>query len=205
MSYCKKIFIVTAIVGFSTFLQADPPTSNFDVSAPILSTQNIQIITSNYLTIHTYITKNYKNITTENAHLISYEICKQTQEHDLDPLLFAAIIAVESRFNHNAVGGGKAAGLGQFMPLTAKRFGVQNPFNIQDNIAGMGRYISKLEQMFQPYHNKRTLVLVSYNSGETYAKRYRTHLGPKSLGYVKKVLIHYQKLEALHEEVKRPT
>jgi len=191
------LFLVFGLWGFFVVqINADIPTLNLEV------TENITEITplnntQNYTTIYQYITTKYKRITTENAHTISYELCKQTQDSSLDPLLFASIIAVESRFDHKAIGGGNASGLGQFMPGTYRHYKVKNPLDITENISGMARYIKELNQMWKQKENVTTLILVSYNRGETFARRNQHNLGPKALAYVDKVMVHYKNLEEI--------
>ncbi len=189
--------LILSLWGFLGIqINADTPSSNLEVTGNITETTPLRD-TENYTAIHRYITTKYKRITTENAHTISYELCKQTQDSGLDPLLFASIIAVESRFDHNAVGGGNASGLGQFMPGTYRHYKVKNPFNITENISGMARYIGELNQMWKQKENVTTLILVSYNRGETFARRNQHNLGPKALAYVDKVMVHYKNLEKI--------
>jgi len=187
----NKLFLgplIALSIFFNHLLIAQVPTENS-------VTQNTQISSSNYLTIYTYITQNYKKISTHNAHIISYEICKQTQQCNLDPLLFASIIAVESRFNHEAIGGGNASGLGQLMPGTYRHYKVSNPFDIADNIGGMCRYITDIRKSWESKPNSQTLILVSYNRGTTYVKRHLNTLTDKALKYSDKVMAHYKKLQ----------
>jgi len=189
----NKLFlglVIAVFIFFNHHLAAQVPTEN-------IVTQNTQISTTNYQTIHTYITQNYKKISTQYAHTISYEICKQTQQSNLDPLLFASIIAVESRFNHEAIGGGNASGLGQLMPGTYRHYKVTNPFDIANNIGGMCRYITDLTKCWESKPNSQTLILVSYNRGTTYVKRHLNTLSDKTLRYADKVMIHYKKLQEI--------
>lgn len=183
---------VVSTVNSLIVLPTAPTTPNIQLLSP---NYTILINTQNYQAIHAYITTKFKAVSTENAHLISYEICKQTAETQVDPFLIASIIAVESRFNHNAVGAGRASGLGQFMPGTARVFDIKDPFDISQNVSGMGRYLQKLNQKWDKYDNSRTLVLVSYNRGERHVQLNRTKLGPKALSYPEKVMFHYKKLE----------
>ena len=51
----------------------------------------------------------------------------------------------------------------QLMPATAQRFGVSNPFNIEQNIRAGAEYLSYLSQLF---NGDLRLVLAAYAAGE---------------------------------------
>lgn len=81
----------------------------------------------------------------------------------LEPALLMAVISVESRYNPKAVSPKGAKGLMQLMPDTARRFGVQDAFDVQQNLNGGARYLRSLMQLF---NNDLELVLAAYNAGE---------------------------------------
>jgi soluble lytic murein transglycosylase len=60
------------------------------------------------------------------------------------PELIAALIDVESRWNPRAVSDKGAMGLMQLMPATARRFGANHPFDVEENIAAGTRYVTAL-------------------------------------------------------------
>jgi len=107
----------------------------------------------------------------------------------VDPDLVEAIIAVESAFNPLAVSAKGAMGLMQLMPTTASRYGVTDPFDPKDNIAGGVRYLRDLLHRF----DKLIHVLAAYNAGETAVEMYRG-IPPyrETQQYVKKVLSRYR-------------
>lgn len=94
---------------------------------------------------------------------------KTAREYDLDPLLVHAVIQVESAFNVNAVSPKGAEGLMQLIPSTARRFGVRNSFNAEENIRGGVRYLKHLSQLF---NNDLRLTLAAYNAGEGAVSKY---------------------------------
>jgi soluble lytic murein transglycosylase-like protein len=77
--------------------------------------------------------------------------------------LVDAIIQVESAWNPYAVSNKGAAGLMQLMPETGRRFGVQNRFDVQDNIRGGVAYLAWLIRLFQ---GDLRLVVAAYETGE---------------------------------------
>lgn len=82
---------------------------------------------------------------------------------ELPPRLLHAVIAVESGFDARAVSHKGALGLMQLMPQTAQRFGVQDPFDPAQNVAGGAAYLKFLLGRF---NNDLELALAAYNAGE---------------------------------------
>jgi soluble lytic murein transglycosylase-like protein len=83
--------------------------------------------------------------------------------HGVDPVLVRAVILVESNFDPRCVSRKGARGLMQLMPETAKRYGVRDIFDIDQNIRGGIRYLADLLEMFP---NDLTRALAAYNAGE---------------------------------------
>lgn len=81
---------------------------------------------------------------------------------DVDVL--AAVVTVESRWRTHAVSSAGAIGLGQLMPETAAKLGV-NPQNPQQNLIGSARYLSGLLQRFAHKANRYALTFAAYNAG----------------------------------------
>ena len=73
-----------------------------------------------------------------------------------------AIIAAESNFDAKAVSRAGAQGLMQLMPDTAKDMGVDDPFNVQQNVRGGTRYYA---QMLTKYGGDERKALAAYNWG----------------------------------------
>lgn len=69
----------------------------------------------------------------------------------------------ESRFNPNAVSPAGAQGIAQFMPGTAARFGLSNPFDPIASFDAWGRYMGF---MLNKFSGRYDLALAGYNSGE---------------------------------------
>lgn len=84
-------------------------------------------------------------------------------QYRVSPQLALAIIAVESNFNVAALSTKNAQGLMQLIPQTAKRFGVNNPFDAQQNIRGGMAYLRWLLAYFE---GNVALVAAAYNAGE---------------------------------------
>lgn len=115
------------------------------------------------------------------------ELARLTAErHGMDPKLVKAVIAVESGWNPRAVSPKGAAGLMQLMPETARRYGVQDVFDPQENVEAGTRYLKWLIDLFR---GNLQLALAAYNAGEEAVMK---HNGvppyPETQEYVPKVL-----------------
>ncbi len=91
-------------------------------------------------------------------------ILAAAREHQIDPGLISAVIRVESNFSSRAVSPKGARGLMQLMPATARRLGVQRPFDPAENIRGGASYLSQLAARFG--ETEVELILAAYNAGE---------------------------------------
>jgi soluble lytic murein transglycosylase-like protein len=95
-------------------------------------------------------------------------IADAARKHDVDPMLVESMVQVESNYDPRAVSHKGAMGLMQLIPATARRFGVVNPFDAQQNIEGGVRYLKYLQQL---YRDDR-LALAAYNAGEGAVAKY---------------------------------
>src|SRR5262249_45499967 len=93
-----------------------------------------------------------------------------------------SIIKVESNYNPYALSNKGAQGLMQLIPSTAKRLGVKNSFNPQENIEAGVRYYKYLKTI---YKDDR-LALAAYNAGEGAVAKYNGQIPPypETMNYV---------------------
>jgi soluble lytic murein transglycosylase-like protein len=87
----------------------------------------------------------------------------------IDANMLVAVVSVESRWHTHALSSAGAIGLGQLMPGTAARLGV-NPRNAGENISGAARYLSGLMRRFGADHY--SLVFAAYNAGPKAVAQY---------------------------------
>ncbi len=103
------------------------------------------------------------------VHEVDKLVVQAAVAKQVDPKLVHSIIQVESAYDPNAVSRKGAMGLMQLIPGTAKRFGVENPFDPGQNIHGGVSYLKYLLEMFR---GDVTLSVAAYNSGENSVMRY---------------------------------
>jgi len=114
---------------------------------------------------------------------------RYADRYNVDPVLVRAVILVESAFDPKCVSRRGARGLMQLMPETARRYGVKNVFDPEQNIRGGVQYLADLIELF-PRDLPRTLA--AYNAGENAVIRY-AGIPPydETATYVKRALTVY--------------
>jgi len=113
-------------------------------------------------------------------------IRRAAQRHGVDPVLLTAMAAVESGFDPRAVSHKGAEGLLQLMPETARRFGVADSFDPDQNVDGGARY---LDWLLTRFSGDEQLALAGYNAGEGAVDRYQgIPPFPETEDYVVRVL-----------------
>jgi soluble lytic murein transglycosylase-like protein len=102
--------------------------------------------------------------------MVDREVEHAASKYGVDPKLVHAVIRVESNYNPVAISPKGAQGLMQLIPATARRMGVDNSFNVRENIEGGVRYLRYLLDRFGDHR----LALAAYNAGEGAVDRYGT-------------------------------
>ncbi|OFI06235.1 soluble lytic murein transglycosylase precursor [Clostridium acetireducens DSM 10703] len=141
--------------------------------------------------------KNVKSNIKCGVKSIEEAVEKASERFGVDKNLIMAVIKQESSFNPLCKSSAGAEGLMQLMPGTAKEVGVNDPYDIEQNINGGTKYLKGLLDM---YGNCKELALAAYNSGPGTLK-YRGVKNTKDISklpyetrdYVKKVMKYYGK------------
>lgn len=90
-------------------------------------------------------------------------IAAAARRHGVDPRVLWTIAYLETRFRPALVSPANAAGLMQFIPSTARRFGLEDRFDPAASIDAAARYVRFLSRQFG---GRLELVLAGYNAGE---------------------------------------
>jgi soluble lytic murein transglycosylase-like protein len=118
---------------------------------------------------------------------------RAAHSHAVRPELVRAVILVESAFNPHAVSNRGAVGLMQLLPSTARRYGVADAFDPEQNVMAGVHY---LRDLLTRYGNNLELTLAAYNAGEDAVERYGNSIPPfaETRHYVPTVLRIYRSL-----------
>jgi hypothetical protein len=122
------------------------------------------------------------------------EITAASEKHGLDPYLVKAVIKAESNFNPRAVSSKNAMGMMQLIPETASDYGVENPFDPNENIDGGVRFLRDLVNYF---NGDLKLALAAYNAGKGAVVKHGFQIPPftETIDYVDRVLGYYSLLK----------
>ncbi|MEM7268786.1 MAG: lytic transglycosylase domain-containing protein [Pseudomonadota bacterium] len=100
------------------------------------------------------------------------EICglieTSASEASLPPDFLARLIWKESRFDEQAISPAGAQGIAQFMPATANRRGLENPFDKAEAIPASALYLAELRQEFGSLGR----AAAAYNAGESRVRKW---------------------------------
>jgi len=91
------------------------------------------------------------------------------EKYKLREDLIIAVARAESSFDPYAVSRKGAIGLMQLMFDTARKYGVVNRFNVDQNLEAGIRH---LKYLYDKYRNSLPLTLAAYNAGESAVKKY---------------------------------
>lgn len=99
----------------------------------------------------------------DRARLLEPYFADSARRYGIDVRMLRILCFMESRFRVEAVSPKGARGPMQFMPDTARRFGVLNPHDPRQAIDGAARY---LRDLLIRFGGRVDLMMAAYNSGE---------------------------------------
>ena len=117
---------------------------------------------------------------------IADSIKSAARKYNLSEKLIKSVIQAESNFQADAVSPAGAQGLMQLMPATAKELGVDDPFDVRQNIDGGAGY---LRQMLDRFGQDVRLALAAYNAGPGTVEKYNGNVPYRETQtYIERVL-----------------
>jgi hypothetical protein len=150
-----------------------------------------------------FIAQRNPKLTPAQVTQITFHLLDFADRFNVDPRLVVAMIIAESEFDPRSTSRTGAKGLGQLMPETARDLGVNNPYDIVQNLGGSINYLRSRLDMFagpgnangQYSFDQVALAMAAYNAGENAVKKYRG-VPPyrETQAYVKRVTSLYQQL-----------
>lgn len=118
-----------------------------------------------------------------------YYVTAYAQHYRVPVALARAVVARESNWQPCVISPKGAVGLMQLMPATAKRLGVTDRCNLDQNVSGGVRYLAWLMRRF---HNDLRLVAAAYYVGEdTIGRRGLAYRNPGVIAYVSTIRTTY--------------
>ncbi|MEP6912997.1 MAG: transglycosylase SLT domain-containing protein [bacterium] len=107
----------------------------------------------------------------QQAQEIEPAIVEASIRYGIDARILRAICFTESRYRVNAVSPKGALGPMQFMPETAARYGLTNPFDPRAAIDTAARY---LRDLLARFNGRIDLAVAAYNAGEGSVESFRS-------------------------------
>lgn len=132
-----------------------------------------------------------------------YYVAVYARHYHVPIPLVRAIIQRESDWQPCALSWKGARGLMQLMPATARRLGVRDSCDINQNISGGVRYLAWLMRLF---HDDLRLVAAGYYAGEgIIARRGLSYHNRDVVSYVARVRATYVLQAGVADDLEKPT
>jgi soluble lytic murein transglycosylase-like protein len=129
-----------------------------------------------------------------------YYVTAYAMHYGVPIALARAMVMRESNWRPCVISPNGAVGLMQLMPATAKRLGVTNRCNLDQNVSGGVRYLAWLMRRF---HNDLRLVAAAYYVGEdTIGRQGLAYRHPEVVAYVSTIEITYLREASMNQEVR---
>ena len=120
-------------------------------------------------------------------------IDKASAAYGVDKGLISSVIQAESNFDVNATSPKGAMGLMQLMPDTARRLGVSDAYDPEQNVMAGTRY---LKSLLDRYDDDVRLALAAYNWGMRNLERSTGSMPEETRSYIARIMKSYGKTSA---------
>lgn len=99
----------------------------------------------------------------ERARLLEPLILESAKRYGIDPRILSTVCFIESHYQVDAISPKGARGLMQFIPDTARRYGLRNPHDARAALDAGAHY---LRDLLVRFNGRLDLALAAYNAGE---------------------------------------
>ena len=131
-----------------------------------------------------------------------YYVTAYAKHYRVPVALVRAIVVRESNWQPCVISPKGAVGLMQLMPATAKRLGVTDRCNLDQNVSGGVRYLAWLMRRF---HDDLRLVAGAYYVGEDMiGRRGLAYRNPDVVAYVSTIRTTYLREAGLNQKARTP-
>lgn len=137
-------------------------------------------------------TTHMKGFSTGDSDVDSH-IVGASRKYSIDPLLIYAQMHQESAFKRKARSHKGASGYMQLMPATARRFGVTDIYDPEQNIYAGVKY---MRWLLNKFNGDVVLALAGYNAGEGAVMKYGNNVPPyrETQEYVRRITGRYDQI-----------
>lgn len=147
-----------------------------------------------------FIKNHNKKLSNDRAYEIAEAVIRWSLTYDIDARLVVAVLITESDFNPTCFSSAGAMGLGQLMTENCKEYGINNPYDTNQNLYGTVRQLREhLNRYPGADHdsNKLALALAAYNAGPGAVRKYGG-VPPyrETQNYIKRIFSRYRQLTA---------
>jgi Transglycosylase SLT domain len=153
---------------------------------------NVQSTVQTYSKVSMVKGSSLGGFTTGNPQYDSY-IVESSKRYSIDPMLMYSQMHQESGFKLKATSNKGASGLMQLMPPTARRFGVTDIYDPQQNIDAGVKY---MRWLLDKFGGDVRLALAGYNAGEGAVMKYGNQIPPykETQEYVRRITARYNSI-----------
>jgi len=124
----------------------------------------------------------------EEINTIYQSLDDSCHKKNIDPALILGLIARESSFNPYAISSSGAKGLGQIMEFNYDVLGVNNPYDIKENIRGTVVYFQQKLYDFKDEIDPARLALAAYKEGSGAIKRSNLSCTEHTASYIEDIM-----------------
>ncbi len=145
-----------------------------------------------------FIKNHNKKLSNDRAYEIAEAVIRWSLTYEIDARLVVAVLITESDFNPACLSHAGAMGLGQLMTENCKEYGINNPYDTNQNLYGTVRQLREHLNRYPGADHDKTklaLALAAYNAGPGAVRKYGG-VPPyrETQNYIKRIFSRYSQL-----------